>query len=431
VSEIVVFLDPVQGGGSACFVQAPFDIDNPHTVTLLTLDEVHALHGPDIVHKIGEVLASKLRENAAVNSVLARVLMHPAAPPSLPISFRIGDPDAHALSWEAIVANGDFVALDDRWPITRIARGGAIPQEGAKRPYASPLKLVCVLSAVGRPAIEEWQGLYQAVQAARAAGLPIHVTLFAAEEDDVINVVRGLEDSQVIVEPVPNDATSLLTELEDREPHLLHIYCHGTITDGVRRLEIGTVGDFDRDDGRSSVKVRVDELGTAMFRAGTWAVVLNTCRGAEAIDQTLTHAEEVVSRGVPVAIGLRRLVDASDAFAFSSAFYPAVLSAIHTAVSGPDGGTRTISWGDTLVQARRKLRDIHGADARLHDAWTLPVLYTWPGTFRLVVADQAGLQNTTQALGESQVIGGMVEVLGDDAPDDIVADMRGLAPEGG
>ena len=274
-------------------------------------------------------------------------------------------------------------------------------------------------------------GLYQAAQAARAAGLPVHLSLFAAEEDDVIKVVGALGDAEVTVEPVPDNATDLLTALEGRQPHLLHIYCHGTITDGVRRLEIGTIRDFDRDDGRSSVLVRVDELGTAIARTGTWAVILNTCRGAEATDETLTHAEDLVSRGVPVAIGLRRLVDANDAFAFSSAFYPALLRAIQVAVSGPHGATGEISWGDTLVQARRKLRDIHGADAALHDAWTLPVLYSRPGTFKLVVAAQADLRGTTQALGESQVIGQLVEVLGDDAPDDVVADVRGLAPRGG
>jgi hypothetical protein len=431
MNDIVVFLDPFQGGGSALYVRAPYAVPNPHAVTVVWLDEVYALHGPDVVHRIGEMLTSKLRENTAVDSVLGMVLAHPGAPPTLPIAFRIGDPDAHALSWEAVVANGDFVALDDRWPITRIARGGAIPQEGATRTYVPPLRLVCVLSAVGRPAIKEWNGLYQAVKAARQAGLPIHVTLFAAEEQAVINVVRAVGDPQVTVEPVPNDATSLLTELERREPHLLHFYCHGTITDGVRRLEIGTVQDFDRNDGRSSVKVRVEELGTAMSRAGAWAVVLNTCRGAEATDQTLTHAEEVVSRGVPVAIGLRRLVDTKDAFAFSSTFYPVALRAIRMAVSGPDDETRTICWGDTLVQARRKLRDIHGADASLDDAWTLPVLYTWPGTFRLVVTDQADLQTTTEALGESEVIGDAVEVVGDDAPDDFLADLRGLAPNDG
>lgn len=431
MNDIVVFLDPVQSGGSALYVRAPYAIPNPHAVTVLTFEEVYQLHGPDVVHKIGQWLTSKLRENTAVDGVLAQVLAHPSAPPTLPLAFRIGDPDAHALSWEAVVANGRFVALDDRWPITRIARGGAIPLDGAKRLYAPPLQLACVLSAVGRPAIKEWNGLYRAVKGARKAGLPVHVTLFAAEEQQVIKAVRGLGDPEVTVEPVPNDATSLLDELEYLEPHLLHMYCHGTITDGVRRLEIGTVRDFDRDDGRSSVKVRVDELGAAMARAGTWAVVLNTCRGAEVSDETLTHAEEIVSRGVPVAIGWRRLVDASDAYAFSGAFYPAALRAVHNAMSGPNAQTRAISWGDTLVQARRKLRDIHGADPKLDDAWTLPVLYTWPGTFRLVVADQAGLRTTTRALGESQVISDIVEILGDDAPADVLADLRGLAPGDG
>jgi hypothetical protein len=282
-----------------------------------------------------------------------------------------------------------------------------------------------VLSAVGRTAVEEWQGLYAAVTGARAAGLPINVTLFAGEKENLIDVVTQLGDEDIDVRPVPNTGAALRTALRSLEPHLLHLYCHGTIASGVRFLEIGTIGDFIRDNGVSTVHVRVEELGLDMAAAATWAVVLNTCRGAEATDEALTHAEAVVSSGVPVAVGMRRLVDADDATAFSGAFYPAVFAAIKRAF---DGAAKTIEWADTLVQARQVLRDRHGSDPALDEKWTLPVLYTRIGPFELVPAVAAGETATTRVLGESQTVDGIVDVLGESAPADLLEDLRGLAP---
>lgn len=427
MSEIVVYLDPSQGGLTACSVQAPFDLPDPHLVETIDLNQLPLLHGPDAVKQVGKSLAEKIRQNVTVDAVLNTAFLHHAAPPSLPICFRAGDPIAHSLSLEALVENDVFVALDERWPIARIPRGGAIPV-GAQMPFAPPLKLVCVLSAVGLTAIDEWNGIYQAVQAARAAGLPISLTVFAGEEVEVINVIDALGDNGTSVHPIPNTPTALLAALEEIEPHVLHFYCHGTITGDVRRLEIGTIGDFDRNDGASSVLLRVEELGESAKRTNTWAVILNTCRGAEATGEALTHAEEIVSRGVPVAIGMRRQVDTDDAVAFSSTFYPAAFGAIENAVAA-NPGARSVGWADMLLTVRRTLRDNHGADPAADDAWTLPVLYTRLGSFEFVLADQADPQETTRAISEAQIVGGLVDIVLDEdahAPGALLLDLHEL-----
>ena len=206
--------------------------------------------------------------------------------------------------------------------------------EGAQMPFESPLRFVAVLSAVGQPRMEEWNGLYAAVKKARDEGLPMHVTVLSGDERGVIDVVDAIQDDELDVLPVPDTAAELTRQLQSLEPHLLHLYCHGAITNGVHLLEIGTIRDFDREDVQtSSVVVRVEELGVAMANAHAWAVVLNTCRGAETGDEALTHAEEIVNSGVPVAVGMRRLVESVDAVTFSTAFYPALFSLIRQAVA--------------------------------------------------------------------------------------------------
>ncbi|MER5326908.1 CHAT domain-containing protein [Streptosporangium roseum] len=420
MSDIIVYLNPFQGGGSACYVKAPLEFVDSDLVTQVRFDEVYALHGPT-VRQVGELLAAKIRENHAVDSVFDHVLHHPGGLSSQPIGFRVGDADAHGLSWEALRCGNDFIALDPRWPIVRIARGGNV-QDGAQRSFAPPLHLACVLSAVGRPAINEWWKIYSAVRnARRSLQFPIRVTLFAGEEAEVIKLAkkaaRKLGDPDVRVEPVPGNASELLKTLTDLTPpaQLLHFYCHGMIASTERMLEIGTINDFDNAGGEfgpSSVQLRVQELGQTAAKTGTWAVILNICHGAEAAGTALTHAEEIVNSGVPVSIGMRRQVDAEDAFAFSGAFYPEVFAAIRNAVLRPD--VQMISWGDTLLQARRKLRDTHGNDPDLHDAWTLPVLYTRPGRFNVVLADPADPSRTIRSRSTTQE----VEHLGDALPDE-------------
>jgi hypothetical protein len=424
VNRIVVHLDPMQDGGSACQVaRMPYNVANPYTVACVRLDDLVNIVGPEAVREVGERLAERIRTNDTVKEVLGLALTSPLQGASVPICFRVGDADAHALSWEALVMQNAFLALDDRWPIARIARGGAVA-DAARRVFAPPLKVAVVISAVERPGLLEWEGIAKAVTEARAANQTIDVLLFAAEES-VFSAASAL--GGVDARPMPATATQLITELRDAGAHFVHLYCHGAIAEGVRRLELGTVLDFEAVPPRSSVLMRVLELGVALAQAGTWGVLLNTCRGAEAADEAITHAEEIVSAGVPFAIGHRRLVDAADAAAFSAAYYPAMFKAVRYAAAAPLGNNE-IEWADTLVDARRVLRDNHGADPARNDRWTVPVLYCQSGSFELVPSQPIDVSDTRETLAEQDTVGGIVDTLAASAPAELLADLRTLAP---
>ncbi len=431
MTAIVVYLDPLQGGGSVCSVKAPFNIDNPHVVSVVTLDDVLALNGPNLVRQVGELLAQKIRENTAVRAALDMALAQQNGAPSLPICFRVGDPTAHGLGWEALVGNNAFLALDDRWPIARIARGGAL-EERPRRSFVPPLRLVCVLSAVQVDAMDEWTAIHAAVTQARQANLAVKVTVFSGQES-VVTTITGLGDADITALPVPppGGPTGLVQAIEGQEPHLLHLFCHGTIANGVRLLEIGTAQDFDTNDGTSSVKVNVEELGRSVARAGAWGVVLNTCRGAQSSDESLTHAEQLVSAGVPAAVGMKRQVDVADAVAFTTAFYPELFDTVRETVA-KGLGEQSFSWADLLIRARRGLRDLHGSNPDANDSWTMPVLYGTPGGFSLVVtAHDAQETDVQHTIGEAGLVEGLVDAIAPEgAPVEFLDELRLVAPSG-
>jgi hypothetical protein len=420
MSQIILNIHPLQGNtGTICSIdRAPFEVEDRYAQQQIDLADIAGLAGIDVVRAIGEGLATKIRGNQTISQVLDRAFTQPPAPPSLPICFRVGDQNAHALSWESLFGNGDFIALDDRWPIARIARGGQVP-EGAERPFAPPLRLLCVISAVQTSGREEWDQIFPSVESARGNGLPIEVTLIAGEQDLLDSVTaKKLPDVEVL--SVPETGTDLIELIRQKDPHLVHFYCHGNVVERSRLLEIGTTIDHDNNANTSSVIVRIEELWSTPV--SPWLVSLNMCRGADAQIEGLTHAEELVNRGVPVAVGMRRVVDAADAHVFAAAFYPSVFRAIQAATGG---GSPTIEWADTLVQARRRLRDQHGSVPESSDEWTVPVMYTRPGDFRVVVTAPGTANEATRDLGESQTIGGLLDVLGDQVPRDVVGALTG------
>jgi hypothetical protein len=125
---------------------------------------------------------------------------------------------------------------------------------------------------------------------------------------------------------------------------------------------------------------------------------------------------------------MRRQVDVDDANAFSREWYPVVLDAVRRVVAaGP--GQHELAWSDTLVAARRRLRDIHGGNPGDDDTWTLPVLYKLPGPFRLELPQQGvGEDEERSRLSEGGTLGGLIDVLPTGADESIAAELRGLVP---
>jgi hypothetical protein len=416
-------VDPARDGEVALQVDAPFDLGdefNPHFTEVVTLDSVANVNGPNYVQQIGQRLVDILHKNHTIREVLRTVLMLPSAP----IYFRVGDPRAHRLSWEALYRNQTFLALDARWPIARLPRAGKTI-DTTRRDFAAPLVLVCVLSAVGVDALPEWNGIYDAVQTARQR-VPISVTLLAGQET-VLDAARARQpnDSNLTVLPVPSasEIRTLIDTIRLLKPHILHMFCHGRIDEGgVNMLDVATITDFEAGAGLSSIQIRAQELGEALKNPQSWSVVLNTCGGADA-STALTHAEKIVNAGVPVAVGMRRQIDAGDACAFSAAFYPRVFDAVATATES-SARSREINWADTLLGARCRLRDMHGSDPSTDDSWTIPVLYTRSRAFRINVVAPGTANQEMKRSSETNVVEGLVEIIGESAPPSVIDDLR-------
>jgi hypothetical protein len=426
MSRIIIHVDEMQGGGVSCAVaKAPFPIPGLHAVHVFNIDDLASLHGPDFVLQLGDGLAQRIRSNQKVDEVFNAALLHHNGG-SLPFLFRVSDSVAHTLSWESIHANDRFLALEPNWPVGRVPSGGDIPEDTSVE-FEAPLRMVVLVSALGRPGLAEWHAIYQRVQDAQVLGLPIHVTLIAAE-DEVVEAAQTAQangDTELVLEPVRNTPTELVQFLRDLTPELLHFFCHGISEAGVHLLEIGTVNDWNAKSQDSSVRLRVEELGEALDGTDVWAVVLNTCQSAAAPDDeedllALTHAEALVIKGVPVAIGMRRLVDQNDATTFSGSFYASAFETIRTAL----GGEMQIEWTDTLLTARRALRDAGDGDPATDDGWTLPVLYTRSGKFHLTPPDAKRTE------GRLAVVGGLVDVIERaGGPPTLAPDLTNIEPD--
>ena len=144
------------------------------------------------------------------------------------------------------------------------------------------------------------------------------------------------------------------------------------------------MSDVDTDSGI----LDASEVGRVAAQVGTWCVVLTICGGADATTSAqLTHAETIVTQGVPVAIAMRTEITSDDADRFTQSWFPVALESLAAVAMPPAAAAekRPIRWADTLTRARRDLRDRNGADAGANGVWALPVLYSLPGTFHLEV----------------------------------------------
>nr|WP_269781560.1 CHAT domain-containing protein [Nocardia bovistercoris] len=250
------------------------------------------------------------------------------------------------------------------------------------------------------------------------------MTVITGDEHVADAARRDLAAERVIMMPGAADPESLVPRIAALAPHILHVFCHGAVRDEQAVLELATVSDFDR--GTSSVIVPAIELAHAAARTGTWLAHLNTCRSAQATGEQLTHAEEFVNTGVPVAIGMKRQINDTDAVAFSAMFYRSVYTRI-AAILARGAGRHEMAWADTMVEARQKLRDMHVDDVAEADAWTVPVMYTRRGTFTLDIAAPGQSENDLQrAISETTVIDGLADLLAIDAPE-VAADLRAAA----
>lgn len=360
----------------------PFDCD-PDGMPPWTESGAVKLHGSTLLEKLGT-------SHPAIKDALADLLRAPAAQ-KRPLYFNIQADDGERLWWEALCdGNGRFLGLDPRWPIARIADVG-VRLRSPVYSFKPPLKVMALLSALGRDAAPEWESFYEAVETARGQGLALQVKVVVGQPDLFQDLsARVLPD--ITVHPVPDRLADLTALIQGFSPQIVHFFCHGSASLGASRLELATFADVARQDGRSSMVLSVDDLIGISSNLEIWLVTLNCCEGGKAADRLHSMAYRLVAEGeIPNAVGMLEPVDAADAHEFCRYFYPGVYAALQQAfqAAGP-AGSAEVQFTDALFPPRTALRDAH-PDAADNRQWVRPVLYVRPEAFAIRTTQSAEL----------------------------------------
>jgi hypothetical protein len=328
----------------------------------------------------GQALLAVLSKDAAVLQGLNALLLNPLGSEPAPLYFRMRASAADSMAWEQLHANEQgFLALDPRWPIGRIARQQRPPKT---RVFASPLRVVALLSAAGRDGGNQLDAL---ADACADTQLPVQLHVISGDDD----LLENARAKGISCEHINPSAPGLMRQLESANPDILHVLCHGgESVAGEKRLIFAAPNDFDAAQidptVRGSVLVSVNQLAAALLPVEPWLVVLAACQSAEAESpcEGLAFAHDLACGGVPAVIGMRRLIDISATDGFCREFYPEAFKL----VSGTIGAARpqgcTIDWVQALTGPRIAMGN---PDPEVIDSWTDPVLYAQYGDLEVAV----------------------------------------------
>jgi hypothetical protein len=344
------------------------------------------LDGPlsgDAVRTAGVKLYEALAANPDLKPYLDSA-MQVQSPGRYPVFVELATTGAEALPWEALCSpNGEFLGLDERWAVGRIV-DTLNPLEPVWR-FAPPLKVAAVLSALGVPARDELEALQAACT---AAALPVELLVLVSEVALESSVSAGAPP-WMTVEFVPPDVEELQRRVQRFKPHVLHLFCHGSAAGSSPHLEIAIKADWVGAATASSLLVEAREVRDFTSRTDSlpWLVVLNCCesatdagmRGAQSVAMDLIY-----EGGVPAVVGMREPVRSDDATLFTEAFYGQLFPELCQRIVGTGGDGGAVDWARLVVAARTRLVKKHLkllSAAGSGKEWTLPVVYTRPGSF--------------------------------------------------
>ena len=368
-------------------VRAPFNIagaQNPQSLPLLPAD-LPSLDTAAAVRARGTCIRDAMRQHAGVSKLLDR-LGEAAQGELAPLFVMLPPSEAESICWEVLCdGNGRFVALDRRWPITRIID----PLSGSERPRSVlqlPVRLMAVVSAIGIDSQrKEWEQLRKAIVDARAGGLEVAAKVLVGEhglraaiDQEIAAGLAGVE-----VGAIEETSERLTQAIRQWKPNLLHFFCHGHADVNGQRLELATANDYLQHaagalpGGTGSVGVTIEELEALGAELGdAWLMVLNCCSSGQAERGLQSMAARIVSAGVPAVVAMMEPVDAHDAYEFTRAFYPAVFDVLKAASDElKQKQDVVVEWAPAMYYARRAISQLDGRDAESSHEWSLPVLY--------------------------------------------------------
>jgi CHAT domain len=313
-----------------------------------------------------------------------------------PVFVEIATPaGAEALPWEALCTpTGEYLGLDERWAVARI-----VDPHVPGAPFYTltpPLRVAAVLSCLGIPAAGELAALRAAV---RRAG-PEHVQLLVvASEEQLIVDLRaemdaGTAPEVAAAELVPPDLEQLQQLVVAFGPHVLHLFCHGSLK-GSPHIALARKSDWTAAAPTSGILAEARDFHgfTGKTDDLPWLVVLNCCEGAgvaaEPDSQSLALALAI--EGIaPAVVGMREPVVSDTANVLTKTLYSKLFSDLAARIGAAGRAPQPLDWPCAVVAARDRLARVHDGVVLSEAAastkeWTLPVMYVRPDEFRLQV----------------------------------------------
>jgi hypothetical protein len=376
---------------------APYDIDNFDTLQRFDVDRdtllEHFHEDPpsgDNMREVGSLLLEQLGSHPAVADAVRNALMTPTDE-CCPLYVRlVGSEQAGEYPWETLFdARSGFLALEGRWPIARIA--AQVPRQQDLRTFLGPLRIMLVMSALGVSATDEWMALHDALTALRGEepltwgeqGLGLELDIWVGQADLAKQIASDLDEMGVPgTVSLLTDSARLLADVKRFDPHILHLFCHGT-GGPTPLLQLATRRDHVL--GVSS-SILIEPLQFRDRTGSTWLVTLNCCEGGSDANGARSIAYLLVNVGYPAIVGMREPVSAKNASLFARSFYASLLS--YAGRNLVPGTEFDLEIAIALVAPRRDLRDQFDEQtptdkAAKHRDWTLPVLYVRPDPLRV------------------------------------------------
>jgi len=298
-----------------------------------------------------------------------------------PIYVKLNEGDAELITWEMLCdAKDDFVALDRRWPIGRITDPPSTKARNTPL-FRSPVRILAVISALGiEGQVREWELLRDAVRDARLVGLDVKLRVLVGEDGMFTDISQEINVGLLWAEvsSVTGTGSLVISEIRKWKPNIVHFFCHGRSDSGKQGLELATASDYKDDDvTQGSVTLDVDQLvNLGVELDNPWLMTLNCCESAQASDDLMSIAHQVVSTAFPAAVAMLEPVDASDAHEFTRAFYGSLFGELKKIAKALlIAPTVEFEWAYVMHDARVAINDLHHCDSANHREWALPALY--------------------------------------------------------
>lgn len=344
---------------------------------------------PSAVKAHGTTIWSKLTSHPPVEAALQKAL--DVANGTNPIYFLVNAEEAERLAWESLCdTKGTFLALDQRWPIGRIAES-LVDRPSAPHEFGPPLRVLAALSALQVDATVQWRKLRDSARKAVDAGLPVNLLVLVGQEELQEAIQQEIDTRtlamDVRVRAMPLDLVGFEGQLKEFRPHLLHFFCHGKAEFGNAELHLGTINDWTQKASVASLRLPLEKLRFFPSLQRVWLVVLNCCSSAQPAGELHSLAHNLVAGGVPAAVGMVEPVGAADADDFTETFYEGVFDILAQAFKALPGTRIEVDWSAAMWRPRDRLARGKADDVR---QWLVPALYTQMEPFHVILTDGRG-----------------------------------------